>query len=228
MIPIELAVLDLAGTTVSDDGTVEQAFTTAATNVGLASGDQELERMLQYVRETMGRSKIDVFRHLTDGDDERAQEANQAFERAYAEGVSSDGCTPLPGAVESFARMRDAGVKVALTTGFSRSTADAVLDALGWRDLVDLTLVPAEAGRGRPYPDLPLVALLRTDTSRVSALAVVGDTTSDVESGLRAGASIAAGVLTGAHDRAQLTAAGATHVLADITAFADEVLTHHT
>lgn len=213
----------MAGTTVSDDGTVT-AFTTAAKRVDLASDAAQLEQMMQYVRETMGRSKIEVFRHLADGDEQRAQAANEAFEAAYAEGVSSTGCTPLPGAEESFDRLRGAGVKVALTTGFSRPTADAIIDALGRRTLVDLTLVPSEAGRGRPHPDLPLVALLRTGASRVSALAVAGDTTSDVECGLRAGASIAAGVLTGAHDRDELAAAGATHVFADVTGFADEVL----
>jgi phosphoglycolate phosphatase-like HAD superfamily hydrolase len=42
---------------------------------------------------------------------------------------------------------------------------------------------------------------------------VVGDTVGDIRSGLAAGARIVAGVLTGAHDRDRLTAAGATHVL---------------
>jgi phosphoglycolate phosphatase-like HAD superfamily hydrolase len=36
-------------------------------------------------------------------------------------------------------------------------------------------------------------------------------------SGVRAGAGLVAGVLTGAHDRDALQAAGATHVLASVT-----------
>jgi hypothetical protein len=44
---------------------------------------------------------------------------------------------------------------------------------------------PADAGywaRGRPWPDIPLTALLRLRGGAVSELAVAGDTASDVES----------------------------------------------
>lgn len=223
MTRIELAVLDMAGTTVSDGGAVEAAFISAARHIGLTD-ESGLNRMLTYVHDTMGQSKIAVFTHLTGGDARLAQEANSAFETAYAEDVATAGCIPLPGAEESFDRLRAAGISIALTTGFSRTTADAILEALGWHTLIDLSLTPAEAGRGRPFPDMPLTALLRTGASGVHAMAVVGDTTSDVQAGLRAGAQIAAGVLTGAHDGDRLAAAGATAVLTDITAFADLVL----
>ena len=85
-------------------------------------------------------------------------------------------------------------------------TRDAIIAALGWGSLVDLVLSPADAGRGRPWPDMPLTALLRLGGGSVHELAVVGDTTSDVESGLRAGAGLVAGVLTGESTRAELEA----------------------
>jgi phosphoglycolate phosphatase-like HAD superfamily hydrolase len=53
---------------------------------------------------------------------------------------------------------------------------------------------------------MPLTALLRLGGGSVHELAVVGDTTSDVESGLRAGAGVVAGVLTGESTRAELEA----------------------
>ena len=59
---------------------------------------------------------------------------------------------------------------------------------------------------------------MRTQTSSVHAVAVAGDTVSDVESGRRAGTGFVAGVLTGAHDRPALSAAGADAVLSDVTA----------
>jgi len=92
-----------------------------------------------------------------------------------------------------------------------------VLDTLGWRPLIDLALSPADAGRGRPWPDLPLTALLRLRGGAVSELAVAGDTASDVDSGLRAGAGIVAGVLTGSGSREDLEKAGAPHVLDEIS-----------
>lgn len=215
--PIELVVLDMAGTTVRDDGVVEAAFQRAAERTGVA------ERMgwdaaLEHVRATMGRSKLDVFLHLADGDAERATAATAAFEAAYGELVAEGRTEAIPGAAETIAELRAGGAKVALTTGFAPVTRDAILDALGWRDLVDLALSPIDAGRGRPAPDLVLTALLRAGASSVAAVAVAGDTASDVGSGLRAGVGLVAGVLTGAHDRATLEAAGAHAVLDDVTA----------
>jgi phosphoglycolate phosphatase-like HAD superfamily hydrolase len=51
----------------------------------------------------------------------------------------------------------------------------------------------------------------------VSELAVVGDTPSDVESGLRAGAGLVAGVTTGSASREELAAAGAPYIVDSIT-----------
>lgn len=215
--PIELVVLDMAGTTVLDDGVVELAFTRANERTGVAA-NMPWDDALNYVRRTMGQSKIDVFTHLAGGDLELAHEANTAFETAYGELVAEHGVEEIPGAADVIAELRDAGLKVALTTGFAPATRDAILDGLGWQYLVDVALSPIDAGRGRPAPDLVLTALMRTDTHSVDHVAVIGDTASDIASGRRAGAGFVAGVLSGAHDRATLEAAGADEVLEDVTA----------
>lgn len=217
---IELAVLDMAGTTVADDGLVIRAFEEAATVAGLPVDGPEREHARRYVLDTMGMSKIEVFRALF-GAEDRARAANAAFEDAYARCVDDGVLLPVPGAAEAISTMRERGVLVALTTGFSRDTQDRILAALGWERLVDLTLSPADAGRGRPHPDLVLTALLRLGVDDVAAVAVAGDTAGDVLCGRRAGASVVAGVLTGAHDAATLRAAGATHVLDSITELPD-------
>ncbi|WP_432120659.1 phosphonatase-like hydrolase [Streptomyces sp. S1] len=208
-----LVVLDMAGTTVADDGLVEQAFTVAAERLG-----EDPAAMIGHVRATMGESKISVFRHLLGGDERRAQEANLAFEQAYGELVADGRIAPLPGAAETIAALREQGRTVVLTTGFARVTQDAILDALGWRDLVGLTLCPADTGgRGRPYPDMVLGAFLRTGAvDDVRRIAVAGDTSYDMLSGVRSGAGIVAGVLTGAHGEAALKEHGATRVLASV------------
>jgi phosphoglycolate phosphatase-like HAD superfamily hydrolase len=62
-----------------------------------------------------------------------------------------------------------------------------------------------------------LTAFLRTAVAEdVRQLAVVGDTSYDMLSGVRAGAGVVAGVLTGAHRRDALSEAGATHVLGSV------------
>jgi phosphoglycolate phosphatase len=210
--PITVACLDMAGTTVADDGSVIAAFSAAVEEFGLNRGTQSYDDALAYVRQTMGQSKIEVFRHIL-GAEEPAQQANVAFEEHYARSVRAGDVAPLPGAAETFAALRATGIKVCLATGFSAATRDALLDALGWRPLIDLALSPADAGRGRPWPDLPLTALLRLGGGAVSELAVAGDTPSDVESGLRAGAGLVAGVLTGSSSREELEQAKAPVIL---------------
>jgi phosphonatase-like hydrolase len=212
---IRLVVLDMAGTTVADDGLVEQAFHAAARTLGVEDGSPQHAAMLAHVRATMGESKISVFRHLF-GDEERARQANRAFEQAYHDLVDAGHCAALPGAEDAVRALRAAGRTVVLTTGFSRATQDRILDALGWHGLADLTLCPAEAGRGRPFPDLVLTALLRTGTESVRQIAVAGDTGYDMLTGTRSGAPVVAGVLTGAHGEERLRADGATHVLASV------------
>lgn len=210
--PITVACLDMAGTTVADDGSVIAAFSAAVEQFGLPEGTQGYDDALAYVRQTMGQSKIEVFRHIL-GAEDAAQQANAAFEEHYARSVRGGDVEPLPGATETFAALRAAGIKVCLATGFSPATRDALLDALGWRPLVDLVLSPADAGRGRPWPDLALTALLRLGGGAVGELAVAGDTPSDVESGLRAGAGLVAGVLTGSSTREELEQAKAPLIL---------------
>jgi phosphoglycolate phosphatase len=211
----ELACLDMAGTTIRDDGLVEQACTVAVAGEGVVPGSREHERMLSLVRKTMGRSRIEVFR-LVLGDETRALAANASFEEAYGLLVADGAVLPIPGATDAIKVLRNAGVKVALTTSFARSTRDAIIDEVGWRDAVDLVLSPQDAGRGRPHPDLVFVAARRLGVHDLSRVVVVGDTPLDVISGCRAGAGLVAGVLTGVGDRAALTAAGATHVLGSI------------
>jgi phosphoglycolate phosphatase len=213
---ITTACLDMAGTTVADDGSVMTAFGAAVAEGGLIPGAPGYDEAIAYVQATMGQSKIEVFRAVLGGE-ERAQRANSVFEARYAEAVAAGDVTPLPGAVETIMALRAAGIKVCLATGFSPPTRDALLDALGWRPIIDLALSPADAGRGRPWPDLPLTALLRLGGGAVSELVVAGDTASDVESGLRAGAGLVAGVLTGAASREDLEQAAAPHILDSIT-----------
>ena len=201
MTRITVACLDMAGTTVADDGTVMEAFTAAITEQNLP--EAAYQQALTDVQSSMGQSKIEVFRRIL-GDEASARKANEAFEDHYAAAVGRGAISAVPGAQDTIMRLHDAGVRVCLATGFSPVTRDAILDELAWGGLIDLALSPADAGRGRPWPDLPLTALLRLRGGAVGELAVAGDTSSDIESGLRAGAAIVAGVLTGASSRADL------------------------
>jgi phosphonatase-like hydrolase len=213
--PFSLACLDMAGTTVRDDGVVDAAFSIALQSVGVDSQGPRFEAARDYVRDTMGQSKSDVFAALLESAE--AARATVEFAAAYEAMVAQGKVTAMPGALELFDTLHDRGVLVCLTTGFAPSTRDALLVSLGWNEHIDLALSPADVGRGRPEPDMIFGAMDRLGVPDAGAVVVVGDTVSDLEAGSRAGAGAVIGVLSGAHDRATLATAPHTDLIGDVT-----------
>jgi len=201
---IELICFDMAGTTVNDHGLVLEAFRRTIEDLDVV-GD-EATKAEAYVIETMGQSKIEVFSVLFN---DRAEAANQAFERHFVKAAHEVGVSEVPGAREAIQTMKSRGIAVALTTGFSPSTREALIELLGWSDLVSLRVSPADAGRGRPAPDMVLLCALTTRVSAMQTVMVVGDTASDMQAGQRAGVGQCVGVLSGTDDHARLMASGA-------------------
>jgi phosphoglycolate phosphatase len=205
---IELVCFDMAGTTVNDGGLVLEAFRRTIDELGV-EGDEAVKAE-GYVIETMGQSKIEVFSVLFD---ERAHDANDAFERHFVMAANEAGVSEVPGARETVEALKSRGFAVALTTGFSPSTREALIEILGWSDLFGLRVSPADAGRGRPAPDMILLCALKSRVSAVQTIMVVGDTASDMQAGRRAGVGQCVGVLTGTDDQPRLLSSGADVVL---------------
>jgi phosphonatase-like hydrolase len=205
---IELICFDMAGTTVNDGGLVLEAFRRTIDELGVV-GD-EAEKAEAYVIETMGQSKIEVFSFLFD---ERANTANEAFERHFVTAAHDVGVNEIAGARTTVETLKSRGFAVALTTGFSPATREALIEMLDWSDLFRLRVSPADAGRGRPSPDMVLVCALRARVSAVQSIMTVGDTASDMQAGRRAGVGQSVGVLSGTDDRQRLLASGADVVL---------------
>ncbi|GAA4935454.1 phosphonatase-like hydrolase [Nonomuraea thailandensis] len=225
VVPIKLACLDLAGTTVGDIAMVERAFAEAIATQGIVPGTGAYARAMVHVHRSRGCPKIDVFRGIFPGNEAQAQAANLTFERSYEGALERAGLVPMPGVLEVLDKLRGTGIKLALITGFSRTTLSRVLSVLGWHDKIDLAISPEDAGgRGRPWPDMVLHAVLRLGVPDVRQVAVIGDSESDMLCGKRAGASIVAGVMTGVHSRERLLKGGATHILDSIADFPNLIL----
>ena len=218
-----VACLDMAGTTVSDGGAVNAAFQAGLDVGGIDADHPRRAAAMAYVAETMGQSKLEVFRHIL-GDDALAARALAGFEERWDDLLAGGVVTALPGAEASIARMRDEGWRVALLTGFSASVRDALIDHLGWGSLADMTLCPAEAGRGRPWADMVWEAARRLGASSMAAVSVVGDTPSDMASGVRSGAGTVVGVLTGHSTPQDLDLDGVAAVVASIREATDLIL----
>ena len=205
---VELICFDMAGTTMIDNGLVVEAF--RRTIDGLDVVGDEARDAERYVIDTMGQSKIEVFTALFA---DRANAANEMFERHFVEAAQELGVSEIPGARSTIETLRALGIKVALTTGFSASTREDLIDVLGWADLFEVRVSPADAGRGRPAPDMLLWCALKSSITAMSSLMAVGDTASDMQAGLRAGAGYCIGVLSGTDDATRLLASGADEVV---------------
>jgi phosphonatase-like hydrolase len=116
----------------------------------------------------------------------------------------SGGVRPVKGAAETIHWLREHGSKVALNTGFDRTIAGLIIEAVGWQSAVDSIVCGDDVAEGRPAPDLIFKSMERTGVSAVRRVMAVGDTVLDLRAAKRAGAGWVVGVLSGAHDRSQL------------------------
>jgi phosphonatase-like hydrolase len=205
-------VLDTGGTTVRDDDIALTAFVEALAAYDAGPDVVGFHDRLTFVRRTMGRARLDVFRVLL-GDESRALGANRVFEAAVESAVVQGDIEPVCGAEEAIRALRDAGIAVCLATGYSQRTLDRIVDAMGWHGLVDAALAPGPHRRGRPHPDLVLGAVIDLGIDSVAEVAVAGDSVSDLVAGQRAGAAVIVGVLTGSHSYDDLHRAPHTHLV---------------
>ncbi len=209
---LKLVVCDMAGTTVLDGGEVPAAFSAALAEQGIRVTKEQLSAV-------RGASKRQAVLSLMPDDPERQARADAAYAafkkdlaRRYANGVQA-----VPGAKETFAWLRERSVKVALNTGFDREITELLLAGLGWtRGVVDAVVCGDEVRRGRPSPQLIFRCMEATDVDSTRSIAVVGDTTLDLQAGHNAGARWNIGVLSGAHSRELLEQEPHTHLLSSI------------
>lgn len=210
---VRLAILDLAGTTMVDDGLVLDAVRTGLRAVRVRVDGPRYPALDRQARATMDRSTLTVFGELLDGDMYRARRANEAFEESVCEAVRGGRVREVPGAGAAMAAIRDAGLSVALICGFGPALRDRLVEALDWGAQVDVLLSPADvAGQGLPDPAVVHAAARLCDVP-ADQVTVAGDSTADIEGAVRAGAALAVGVRTGAHSEPRLRAAGADTVI---------------
>jgi len=209
----KLVVFDMAGTTVQDgEGVVNRALRTALAGYGVTVTFDD-------VNEVMGLPKPDAIRKLVRGHgDITVAKVYVDFEQAMVDHYrTSPEVAAIPGAEDVFGALRSAGIKVALDTGFARPIVDAIVERLGWGDLLDATVASDEVAHGRPQKDLIIEAMARTGITDVQTVAKVGDTPSDIQEGQAAGCMWVIAVTEGSHTLDQLAPYLPTHIVPNIT-----------
>lgn len=94
----------------------------------------------------------------------------------------------IPGAVEVAAALRDRGIKIAGTTGYTRPMLDqlqSLAAAQGYT--TDRSLTPEYVAAGRPYPFMCFQLAIDLRIYPLAHCVKIGDTPSDIEEGLNAG-----------------------------------------
>lgn len=210
---ITLACFGLVGTLVADEGIIERAFAEAIATQGVVAGTSAFARCMAQVHRARGRAPADIFTTLFPENLARGQAAQLAYDRSLAGALTRTVVTPIPGAGEVLRELTEAGCRTCVMTTLPRRELTAILRGAGWRDLVTVALTTDDVPRGFPSPDLALAAMLRVGVADVREIMMVHATGAGVECGRSAGASVVAGVLTGPHAAARLTAAGATHII---------------
>ena len=212
---VDLVVLDIAGTTVQEHGSVYVALHDA---VAAAGGEPSSLDVAHW----MGADKHEAIAALLSTDlrtragvtrRSLSSTKTSALEQAYRQRPP----TPMDGVPQALARLRRQGVKVALTTGFTREVTSSLLGSLGWDDaVVDAVVTVDDVRDGRPAPYMIFRSMEVAAVTDVSRVLVAGDTTRDLQAGTNAGAGFVVGVLSGAMTAAALGRVRQTHLLAGV------------
>ena len=210
---VDLVALDIAGTTVEEHGAVYTALEDAVAAAGGSPSRSEIEHWMGADKHEAITALLTSGHALTPAPEvvhATYQDFTARLNRAYADKPPA----PVDGVPEALAALRDRGVRIALTTGFTRDVTAPVLSALGWDGgLIDTVVTVDEVAAGRPAPFMIFRAMERTGTTDMARVLVAGDTVRDLQAGVNAGAGFVVGVLTGGHDAVTLGAGRHTHLL---------------
>lgn len=202
---IELVVFDIAGTTLKDEeDVVANSFTAALANHGINISAEEMNHVMGYrkieaIKMVLKDKGIEVSEDKVNAiHDDFLHLINKHYTEAHIEEI--DGASSL------FKSLKDKGIKVAINTGFSRSTTDIIIDRMGWKEneLLDSSASSDEVNQGRPSADMINKIMAEVGVSDHKAVAKVGDTPSDLMEGNNAGCGITVGVLYGTHTKEEL------------------------
>ncbi|MEK3806172.1 phosphonoacetaldehyde hydrolase [Bacillus sp. FSL H8-0547] len=205
---IQGLILDWAGTTV-DYGCFAplQVFIEVFKNRDIAITAEEARR-------PMGLLKIDHIRALCDmprinrewisihghePSEQDIQEMYAEFEKTLFE-ILTNFTTPLPGVVQTVQKLREKGLKIGSTTGYTKEMMKIVAPYAkekGYQP--DFLFTPDDVNAGRPYPWMAYMNAMELGIYPMNRLLKAGDTVSDIKEGINAG-MITVGIILGSNE----------------------------
>jgi len=212
----KLAILDMVGTTIDDNGIVLETL------VDVMKLELNINITLTDAINVMGIPKNIAFETLCSiyGIEISHDLINQLISLFNQKIITAfqmeNNVKLLPFVGELFASMRKHGTKIYLNTGFERSIADVIVNSLGLMTIVDGYVCANDVTKGRPNADMILLAMKKENIQYGHHVMKIGDTTSDLYEGFSAGCAWNIAVLTGAQNYEQLRTAPFTQILANL------------
>jgi len=203
--PIKMAVLDMAGTTIADDNAVFTAFKKAFEVHGLDVSEEIINPLMGYKKPVAVKMILEQL-HV-EPTATLVEEIHDYFVDDMIDYYElSPSFRSIKGAEDAMRELKSKGIRVALNTGFSLEIADVILKRMNWMDdgLVDDYIASDEVENGRPDPAMINELMARADISNPKEVIKIGDTESDINEGRNAGCAIVIAVTTGAFTREQL------------------------
>ena len=205
---IKAVILDWAGTTV-DFGSMAPvaAFREAFGKDGLSLTDDLIRRFMglpkkDHVRNMLNDEKLSavfIEQHGVAPTETDVDRIYGNFEPALFE-VLKEHAKPLPGVPETIVQLRETGIKIGSTTGYTTPMMNVLSpasEALGYKP--DSLVCPDEAcGIGRPYPYMLWENLKRLRIKNIREVIKIGDTAADIFEGKNAGC-LSVGVIFGSN-----------------------------
>ena len=211
-----LVVFDITGTVITNTGAVADAFVSALRANGVQISDEELQPWRGASKRIAIRNLVTLYSPASPSE-ERLEKIHGDFHSHLRHRFEAEGLQVIAGVQETFAWLRARGVRVAFNTGFDRDLADLILRTLQWEQgMVDAVVCGDEVSQGRPAPFMIFRAMEQVGVVNVRQVAVVGDTTLDLEAGWNAGVRHIVGVLSGAHSRERLIQAPHTNIIGSV------------
>jgi len=215
----ELIVFDLAGTTVKDDHDVHRALQKALAKFGVVISIEDANTVMGLPKPVAIKTLLGNHNNHREISEDLVYEIHNFFVDEMIHFYQEDpSVCEKEGVTETFRKLKESKLKVAIDTGFDRQITDSILQRLGWKDqnLIDASVTSDEVPRGRPYPDLIFKAMELTHVTDSKCVAKVGDTASDLLEGNSAGCGWVIGVTTGAYSRTELEKEKHTHLIENV------------
>jgi phosphonatase-like hydrolase len=217
---IKLAVFDMAGTTLEDKDFVADALVKAFEKQDLYISHKHANTKMGIPKLVAIRELLDeLFEDTPDNLDELVNTIYADFKETILDFyTNSKAVKGKLNAVRAMLALKNADVKVALATSFTRDVVDVVIDRLGWdiQQVIDFSVASDEVSNGRPHPDLIVKAMELAGVKDAKEVAKIGDTQSDLNEGTAAGCKYVIGLTTGVQPRTLLEKSKHTHLVDDI------------